>query len=140
MRSRLKLNIVDRSGACAGALSNGHLLIINGGRILSARVEVCKLIHPVENVSDKLLEENARREASSSAKTASDCASKIFKISVIDDRADAGALGRLLCEEVTDPSANLHQGIQIEPRKPYLNGPRIVEARIGGKVRVDTLR
>src|SRR5260370_42120975 len=90
MRSRLKLNIVDRSGACAGALRNGHLLFINGGRIVSPRVEVCKLIHPVENVSDKLLEENARRHASSTAKPASDCASKIFKISVIDDRADAG--------------------------------------------------
>src|SRR5260370_41270810 len=104
MRSRLKLNIVDRSGACAGALRNGHLLFINGGRIVSPRVEACKLIHPVENVSDKLLEENARRHASSTAKPASDCASKRFKLIVIDDRADPGALGRLLCEGVTDPS------------------------------------
>ena len=104
------------------------------------RVEVRKLIHSVEDVRDKLLEENARRHPSATAKPTSDGTSKIFKISVIDDRADAGALGRLLCKEVTNPSANLHQGIQIEPRKPYLNGPRIVEARIGGKVRVDSLR
>ena len=107
---------------------------------MSPRVEVCKLIHPVENVSDKLLEENARRHASSTAKPASDCASKILKISVIDNRTDASVLSRLLCKEVTDSSAYLHQGMQIEPRKPYLNGPRIVEARISGKVRVDTLR
>ena len=103
------------------------------------RVEVRKLINSVKNVRDKLLEENARRHPGTTAKPASDGTSKIFKISVVDDRADAGTLGRLLCEEVTNPSAYLHQGIEIKPRKPYLNSPGIVEARIGGKVRVDAL-
>jgi hypothetical protein len=139
MDSPFKLNIVDRSGTRAGTLGDGHLLLINGWRIMSPWVEVRKLIHSVKNVRDKLLEENARRHPSTTPKPASDGTSKTFKISAVDDRADAGAPGRLLCKEVTNPSAYLHQGIQIKPRKPYLNSPRIVEARIGGKVRVDTL-
>jgi hypothetical protein len=77
MRSRLKLNIVDRSGACAGALRDGH-----------------------------------------------------FKISVIDDRTNAGFLGRLLCKEVTDPSAYLHQGIQITDAR--FDNPRAVQIRLPG--------
>jgi hypothetical protein len=105
-----------------------------------SRVEIGELVHAVQHVGHELLQEQARGNAGSSAEMPSNCARKIFKISVIDNPADAGALICLLGKEVTDPSAYLHQGIQIEPRKPYLNGPRIVESRIGGKVRVDTLR
>ena len=139
MSSRVKLNIINRSGTCAGTLRHRHFLFINGWRIMSPRIEVCKLIHSVENVRDELFEKNPRRDTSSPAKPASDRASKICKISVINDRPDAGALDRLLCKKVANPRAYLHQGIEIKPGKPYLNGARIVEAGISGEVRVNPL-
>ena len=106
---------------------------------MSPWIEFRKLINSVKNVRDKLLEENARRNPNALPKPASDGTSKICKISIVDNRADAATLDRLLCKEVTNPRAYLHQGIEIKPGKPYLNSPRIVEAGIGRKVRVDAL-
>ena len=106
---------------------------------MSPRIEFRKLINSVKYVRNEFLEENARRNPNAPPKSASDRTSKICKISVVDNRADAPALGRLLCKKVTNPRAYLHQGIEIKPGKPYLHSPRIIEARIGRKVRVDAL-
>ena len=107
---------------------------------MPARIEIGELVDAVEHLGDELPEIEARRDAGASAEPSGDAAREVGDVGVVHDASDPGRVRRLLGEEVADAATDRGEGLEVEALQADLDGPRIVEAGVGGEVRVEPLR
>ena len=85
VHSHVQFNVVDRARCSSVALHFSQLTLRDGQSVVPAWVEVRELVDSVEYISDKLLEEQSRRDADPAAKIAGDSSSQDFQVCVIAD-------------------------------------------------------
>jgi len=83
------VDVVGRVGRYVHGFGIGELGPPDRQCVVAAGIEVVELVDPVEYVTDELLQEDPRCDASTTAEITGDCTRQICDLRVIGDRADA---------------------------------------------------
>src|SRR5690606_40836292 len=87
MRSKLELDLVHAGCRPSASLGRCQFAVGQGGRVIAARVEVGELIDPVEHIRNQLLEKDAGSDPNLAAQFASDGASELREVRVVDRKS-----------------------------------------------------
>ena len=106
---------LDLVGGDSLAFGVGQLPVVDRQGVVAPGVEVAELVDAVEDVADKLAQENPRGDAHFAPQPTGHGRGQRGEVGVVDDGPDPARVGGSARVEVPHPGADLDESIEVEP-------------------------
>src|SRR5262245_25212863 len=137
--SQRQLDLIDVCRSHCLPFYRPQLGLMNGEFIVLSRVEVLKLINPVQHIGDEFLEEDAWCNANFPAEFPRHSVCQVTDIDIVTPLGNTHRCWHMLHEEVASFVADQAQPVKIKSRKTNLHGARIIETNLRLKIDMQTL-
>src|ERR1700688_4169273 len=105
-----------------------------------SRIEVWKLIDPIQDLTDQLLQKDSGRDSHLPTQSTSYCTPQLLHIRIVRKDKNTFSVRRGLGINVADSFSHFEQPFRVETAEPDLHCSRVVKLCIRRKLNMKTLR